>query len=122
MDGLWIRVFHDEFWIQFFLSSPRYYFRRKILCFVFSFQDKNCFTVRTTRRVSLVTVLIFVGFNVQFLFIGKKYEDEFGEYCSYGNVSGFYVDILFSVISAILNSYGPFVIMILCNCAIVSSS
>ena len=119
MDGLWIRVFHDVFWIQFFFSSPCYYFCGKMFCLYFPFKTKTVCTVVTARRVSLVTVIIFVGFNLQFLFIGKKFEDEFGEYYSYGNISKFYVDILLSVVSAILNSYGPFVIMILCNCAIV---
>ena len=91
----------------------------KCFALYFPFKTKTVCTVGTARRVSLVTVLIFVGFNLQFLFIGKKFEDEFGAYCSYGNVSEFYVDLLFGVVSAILNSYGPFVIMILCNCAIV---
>ena len=93
----------------------------KFFAFYFPLKTKTVCTVSMARRVSLVTVLIFVGFNLQFLFIGKKFEDKFGEYCSYGyeNVSKFYVDKLFGVVGPILNSYGPFVIMILCNCAIV---
>ena len=89
----------------------------KCLALYFPLKTKSVCTVSMARKVSLVTLLIFVGFNLQFLFIAKKFKGKFGEYCSYGNL-GLYLEILSSVF-AILISYGPFVIMILCNCAIV---
>ena len=91
----------------------------KFYALYFPFKTKTICTVSMARKVSLVTAIIFVGFNLQLFFITKKNEDVFGKYCSYGNVSETYFNALFSIAFAILNSYGPFVIMILCNSAII---
>ena len=71
------------------------------------------------RRVSLVTAIIFIGFNLPYFFIAKMFEDSVGKYCQYGNVSEKYLSILFSIVNAALYSYGPFSFMIFTNFAII---
>ena len=90
----------------------------KFFALYFPFKTKAMFTVSMARKVSLVTAIIFVGFNSQFFFITKKFADEFGEYCYY-SVSWNYLSILFGTVVAILYSYAPFTFMILSNFAII---
>ena len=71
------------------------------------------------KKLSLVTAIIFIGFNLQFFFISKKFGDSFGEYCYYGNIPEQYRNILFSIVVATLYSYGPFSIMTFTNLAII---
>ena len=62
------------------------------------------------RRVSLVTAVVHLSFASQFSLMGKLFVDKYGEYCSYGNVSERYQNILFVIVVPILYSYGPFCI------------
>ena len=89
----------------------------KFFALYFPLKTKTVCTVSMARRLSLVTAIIFIGFDLQYFFITKKFEDSFGEYCDYGNVSCKYLTILFSIVNATLYSYLPFSIMIFTNVA-----
>ena len=91
----------------------------KFFALYFPLKTKTVCTVSMARRVSLVTGIIFIGFNLQFFFISKKFGDSFGEYCYYGNVLDKYLNILFSIVIATLYSYLPFSIMAFTNLAII---
>ena len=91
----------------------------KFFALYFPLKTKTVCTVSMARRVSLVTGIIFIGFNLQFFFIAKRFEDSVGEYCEYGNVSEKYLSILFSIVDVTLYSYGPFSIMTFTNLAII---
>ena len=91
----------------------------KFFALYFPLKTKTVCTVSRARKVSLVTAIIFIGFNLQYFFITKKFEDSVGDYCEYGNVSQKYWNILFSIVDATLYSYGPFSIMTFTNLAII---
>ena len=91
----------------------------KFFALYFPLKTKTVCTVSMARKVSLVTAIIFIGFNLQYFFITKKFHDVFGEYCYYGNVSEQYRNILFNIVDATLYSYGPFSIMTFTNSAII---
>ena len=91
----------------------------KFFALYFPLKTKTVCTVSMARRLSLVTAIIFIGFDLQYFFITKKFEDSFGEYCDYGNVSWKYLTILFSIVNATLYSYLPFSIMTFTNVAII---
>ena len=90
----------------------------KFFALYFPFKTKAICTVCMTRRVSFVTAVIFMGFNIQFFFITKKFEDSVGAYCYYG-ISWGYLSILFSRVFPTLYSYVPFSVMIVTNFAII---
>ena len=91
----------------------------KFFALYFPLQTKTVCTVSMARKVSLVTGITFIGFDLQYFFITKKFEDTFGDYCYYGNVSWKYLSILFSIVDATLYSYLPFSIMLFTNFAII---
>ena len=91
----------------------------KFFALYFPLKTKTVCTVSVARKVSLVTAIIFIGFNLQYFFITKKFHDVFGEHCHYGNVSWKYLNILFSIVDATLYSYLPFSIMTFTNVAII---
>ena len=91
----------------------------KCIALYLPFKSKIICTVRIARRVSLVTAIIFVTYDLQFFFISKEFEDEFGNYCYYNDSSKHYWNILFSVVDPIFYSYAPFTIMILSYSAII---
>ena len=91
----------------------------KFFALYFPLKTKTVCTVSMARRVSFITGIIFIGFNLQFFFITKMFGDSFGEYCYYGNVPEQYRNILFSIVVATLYSYGPFSIMTFTNFAII---
>ena len=75
-------------------------------------------TVRTAKRVSAVTALIYVAYDLQFPFLVKVGTDIHGKFCDYGHVSRTY----FRIVSFLLHTwycYAPFTIMILTNSAII---
>ena len=65
----------------------------KFFALYFPLKTKTVCTVSMARKVSLVTAIIFIGFNLQYFFITKKFEDSVGEYCYYGNVPDKYLNI-----------------------------
>ena len=91
----------------------------KFFALYFPLKTKTVCTVSMARKVSLVTAIIFIGFNLPYFFITKKFEDSVGKYCYYGNVSWKYLNILFSIVDATLYSYAPFSIMTFTNFAII---
>ena len=91
----------------------------KFIALYFPLKSKSLCTVRMARRVSLVTALIFVAFDSQFLVFGKVLSDQYGKYCYYSNVSNQHLNILFSIVIAIKYSFGPFVVMGCVNLAII---
>ena len=92
----------------------------KFCALYFPLRTKTICTVSMARKISLVTGIIFIGFNLQFFFFTKSFEDGYGKYCYYGNISwDAYLTILFSIIISSLYSYIPFTLMILLNSAIM---
>ena len=91
----------------------------KFFALYFPLKPKTFCTVSMARKVSMVTAIIFIGFDLQYFFITKKFEDSFGKYCYYGNVSWKYLNILFSIVDGTLYSYLPFSIMTFTNVAII---
>ena len=91
----------------------------RFLALYFPFKTKTLCTVRIARRVSLITAVVHLAFASQFSLMGKLFVDMYGEYCSYGNVSERYQNILFVIVVPILYSYGPFALMFMCNFAIL---
>ena len=72
-----------------------------------------------TKRASLVSAVIFAFYCSKFAFLSIELTDDYGVFCWYGNVSWDYLSILFGMIDATLNVYGPFIIIFLSNSAIV---
>ena len=91
----------------------------KFFALYFPLKTKTLCTVSMARKVSLVTAIIFIGFNLQYFFITKKLGDSVGEYCYYGNAPEKYLNILFSTVFPTLYSYLPFSIMACTNIAII---
>ena len=92
----------------------------KFLALYFPFKTKTICTVRVAKRVSLVTAVIFLAFDSQFLILGKVALNMFGQkYCHYGNVSLAYYKILRGILIPISYSYRPLAIMVLANLAII---
>ena len=89
----------------------------KCFALYFPFKAKTICTVRTAKRVSLVTAVIYVAFNAQFFYFASKKNDERGTYCSYRG-SETYLKFLFNIFGALYSNV-PFIIMILVNCAII---
>ena len=87
----------------------------KFIALYFPLKSKSICTV----HVSLVTAILSMVFDSQFLIIGKVFSDNYGKYCDYSNVSHQYLNVLFSVIIAILYSFGPFAVMVFVNIAII---
>ena len=90
----------------------------KFFALYFPFKAKTMCTVRTAKRVSAVTALIYVAYNLQFPFLVKVTTGIHGKFCGYGNVSRIYFRIA-SFILPTLYCYAPFTIMILTNSAII---
>ena len=74
-------------------------------------------TVHTAKRVSAVTALIYVAYDLQFPFL-VKVTGIHGKFCNYRSVSMTYYRIL-SFLLRPLYCYTPFTIMILTNSAII---
>ena len=91
----------------------------KFIALYFPLKTKSVCTVRIAKRVSMVTAVIFIAFDAQFLVLGEVTSDLYGEYCIYTNVSDQYLKILFGILIAILYSFGPFAIMTLTNMGII---
>ena len=91
----------------------------KFIALYFPFKTKTLCTVRIAKRASLVSALIFAFYCSQFAFFSIELTDDYGVFCWYGNVSWNYLSILFGMIDATLNVYGPFIIIFLSNSAIV---
>ena len=91
----------------------------KFIAMYFPFKTKTMCTVPIARRVSLVTAVIFLTFDSQFIILGKMDNDQWGSYCHERNASPGYRKILFGYMMPILYSYGPFTLMILANLAIL---
>ena len=90
----------------------------KFFALYFPFKAKTMCTVRTAKRVSAVTALIYVAYNLQFPFLVKVGNGIHGESCDYGHVPITYYRIL-SISLPTLYGYAPFTIMILTNTAII---
>ena len=85
----------------------------KCLALYFPFKTKSICTVKIAKRVTLVTVFMFVAFESQFFFIIKKVSDNECDYISTN------YQLIFNRIDSVLYSFGPFTIMALANCAII---
>ena len=91
----------------------------KFIALYFPLKTKTICTVRIAKRVSTVMALSFALFSAQFFYIGETLTKNGGLYCDYTKVSGEFRRILFGIVIAILYSYGPFLIMIIANFAII---
>ena len=91
----------------------------KFFALYFPLKTRSVCTVLTARWVSVGTALIFIIFNAQAFFIydAKTYSDGY-HLCLYIRVPSRYKVIFFHLNSA-LYSFGPFVLMIIFNSAII---
>ena len=91
----------------------------KFFALYFPLKTRSVCTVGTARWVSGITALVFVAFNAQAFFIydAKTYSDGY-HLCLYIRVPIRYKVIFFRLNSA-LYSFGPFVLMIIFNSAII---
>ena len=87
----------------------------KCLALYFPFKTKSICTVEISKRVTLVTALVFVAFESQFFFLIKKVSHN---ECDFVRVPQNY-PLIFNPIDSVLYSFGPFTIMTLANCAII---
>ena len=90
----------------------------KFIALYFPFKTKTICTVRIAKRVSLVTAIIYLLLAVPLAYVGDTLTDAYGIYCDY-IVSPVDKQILLGIYIAILYSYGPFVIMLIANFAII---
>ena len=90
----------------------------KFFALYFPFKAKTMCTVRTAKRVSAVTALMYGACSLQFPFLVKVGNGIHGESCDYGHVSMTYYRII-SISLPSLYAYVPFTIMILTNSAII---
>ena len=91
----------------------------KFIALYYPFKTKSVCTEHIAKRVSLMNTIVFMAFNSQFFFMTKKYKAPNGDYCYYGYISWDYLTILFTTILGIMYSYGPFIIMLTINSAIL---
>ena len=92
----------------------------KFVALYFPLKTKTICTVRIAKRVSLFTTIPFLFFSGIVVYIGiTKTEPNGNKWCSYGNASKKVKQIIFGIVWSGLYSYGPFVIMIIANCAII---
>ena len=90
----------------------------KFIALYFPLKTKTLCTVHIAKRVSIVSAVLFLIYNAQFLYIGGSVEDPDGNlYCDYVNTSVFYYKILQYTFMT-LYIFGPFIIMLLANIAI----
>ena len=91
----------------------------KFFALYFPLQTRSACTVRIARWVSGITALVFIIFNAQAFFIYKAQTDSYGyDRCLYVRVSETYRLVFFRLNSA-LHSFGPFILMIILNSAII---
>ena len=91
----------------------------KFFALYFPLKTRSVCTVGTARWVSGITSLIFIIFNAQSLFIYEAQTDSYGyDRCLYVRVSVTYRLVFFRLNSA-LYSFGPFILMIIFNSAII---
>ena len=92
----------------------------KIHCFVFSLKIQNNMYCANSKKNFLDNCYYICFYLIlSFLIIVKVFSDNYGKYCDYTNVNPQYLYILYSVIIAILYSFGPFIVMTLINIAII---
>ena len=91
----------------------------KFIALYFPLQSKYVCTLGIARRVSLVTAVVFIIFDSQFFFIGIPIPEQYYIRCGYGNAPKLYRDILFLGVTAVFYSYGPFLIILVMNFAIL---
>ena len=91
----------------------------KFFALYFPLKTRSVCTVRTARWVSLGTALIFIIFNTQAFFIYKAQTNSNGLYfCVHIRVPEKYRPVFFRL-NSVLYSFGPFVLMIIFNSAII---
>ena len=90
----------------------------KCFALYFPFRSKYICTVRTARRVSLVTALIYAGFYSQLFYFAKKGSDWLGSYCYFYYPSNLHDEIFFGIHST-LYTLAPFAVVVSANFAII---
>ena len=90
-----------------------------MFCFIFPLQTKSICTVRTAKKISLFSAIIFFGFNAQFLFIFDTENAVNGEKrCIWVKVPDGYKAIYLQI-DAFLYSFIPLLVMFTSNCLII---
>ena len=89
----------------------------KFFVLYFPLKTKRICTVKIAKRVVFIAALLYIAFESQFFFIIDATADG-QNYCVFVGVSESYPLIL-NRIDSVLYSFGPFVIMIITNCAII---
>ena len=91
----------------------------KFFALYFPLKTRSICTVVMARRVSGVIMVIFVAFNAQAFFLYGAYRESNGyDHCIYIGVSQSY-RLMFYRLNSVLYSFGPFVLMIILNSAII---
>ena len=91
----------------------------KFFALYFPLKTRSVCTVHSARWVSLGTVLIFIIFNTQAFFIYEAQINSIGYYfCVHIRVPETY-RLVFFRLNSVLYSFGPFVLMIIFNSAII---
>ena len=90
----------------------------KCFALYFRFKSKTVCIVGTTKKVSLVTAVIYVAFLSQVFYLVKQPSDSLGSFCVFIFPSPLYDKIFFNIFS-ILYTYAPFPIMASANFAII---
>ena len=89
----------------------------KCFALYFPFKTKTICTVKTARRVSLVTAVLFAALNSSFFYFGKKISNESRTYCYYDGTEKD-LKTIFNIFGT-LYSYAPFIIISWANVAII---
>ena len=89
----------------------------KCFALYFPFKFKTVCTVKTAKRVSLLTALIYAAFFSQVFYFAKEPSNWQGSYCGIFFPSYVYEEIFFNIFST-LYTYVPFTVMISANVAI----
>ena len=92
----------------------------KFIALYFPLKAKRVCNLGTAKRVVIVTAILFAGLDCQFFFIVTLQTDTSGtKICNYVNVSPDYIRVLIGLITPILHSFAPFLIMTTANLAII---
>ena len=89
----------------------------KFIVLYFPLKAKVVCTLRTARLACLISALIVIAFDVQFLFTVELQIIDSLQRCVYSNVEYGFV---FEKIKSIIYSYGPFIFMVISSIAIAS--
>ena len=90
----------------------------KFFALYFPLKTRSICTVKTAKWVTSISVLIFAGYQSQTFIIADVRFYYHYSYCKWVRVPNSYIKII-TYIDGILYSFGPLIIMLIVNCAII---